>query len=85
MDHFQGKLMLGETPIQQIDKNGIPLHQFDEVRYKEEKYIIIWHPIYDEFVASHCTGECIPFNVLNRVKLIKNSKDSYLNEKKSNV
>ncbi|EOO22981.1 hypothetical protein ICM_06204 [Bacillus cereus BAG1X2-3] len=77
MELFRDKLMLGAIPISQIDKNGFPLCQFDEVRYKEKQYIIIWHPLYNEFVASHYTGEFIRFSVLDKVEYIRNLKKSY--------
>ncbi|AKR13096.1 hypothetical protein AC241_31025 (plasmid) [Bacillus thuringiensis] len=82
MDQFRDKLMLGAIPIHQIDKNGIPLRQFDEEQYIGEQYIIIWHPTYGEFLASHCTGEFIPFNVLDKVEYTKNLKDSYPTKEK---
>ncbi|MED3069640.1 hypothetical protein P4310_29990 [Bacillus thuringiensis] len=82
MDQFRDKLMLGAIPIHQIYKNRIPLSQFDEVQYMGEQYIIIWHPIYGEFLVSHCTGEFIPFNVLDKVEYIKNLKDSHPIKKK---
>ncbi|UYX55708.1 hypothetical protein M3Y14_30950 (plasmid) [Bacillus thuringiensis] len=83
MDQFRDKLMLGAIPIHQIDKNGVPLHQFDEVQYKGEKYIIIWHPMYGEFVASHCNEEFIPFNVLDKVEYTRNLKNPYPTKKKT--
>ncbi|AFQ30512.1 hypothetical protein P4493_32690 [Bacillus thuringiensis] len=76
MDTFRDKLRLGAIDINQNDKNGVFLRQFDEVRYKEEKYIIIWHPIYEEFVASHHTRKFIPYELLNRVEYKKNLKEN---------
>lgn len=74
MNLFRRKLMEGAIPIHQSDQDGTPLRQFDEVLYEGEKYIIIWNPIYEEFVGSHHTGNWIPFLWLNRVKYIKNLK-----------
>ncbi|MEK4841379.1 hypothetical protein [Bacillus sp. FSL L8-0152] len=83
MDQFRDKLMQGAIPIHQIDRNGVPLYQFDEVKYNGEQYIIIWHPMYYQYVASHCTGEFIPFSGLVRVEYIRNLKNSYPAEKRT--
>ena len=40
-------------PIGQSNTSGKSLQQFDEIQYKNETYLIIWHPIYNEFLGSH--------------------------------
>ncbi|WP_254865185.1 hypothetical protein [Bacillus cereus] len=71
---FQQTLKQGAIPINQQDRNGIGLRQFDEVHYQEGSYIIIWHPIEEEFVGSSATGRCVSFSDLANVTYVKNLK-----------
>ncbi|MED1287633.1 hypothetical protein [Bacillus mycoides] len=72
---FQETLNQGAILINQRDRNGIELRQFDEVYYKEANYIIIWHPIEEAFVGSPVTGRYVPFSELANVKFMKNLKE----------
>ncbi|QIW22636.1 hypothetical protein EVG22_24480 [Bacillus thuringiensis serovar andalousiensis] len=74
MDKFQQTLNQGAILINQKDRNGVELRQFDEVYYKEATYIIIWHPIEETFVGSPVTGRYVPFSELVNVKYLKNLK-----------
>ncbi|EJR93116.1 hypothetical protein [Bacillus mycoides] len=71
---FQQKLSQGAIPINQQDKNGIGLRQFDEVHYQEKTYIIIWHPIEETFVGSSPTGKYVSFSDLVKVEYVRNLK-----------
>ncbi|OTX38308.1 hypothetical protein BK709_30415 [Bacillus thuringiensis serovar shandongiensis] len=75
MNKFQQKLNQGSIPINQKDKNGIELRQFDEVHYQERVYIIIWHPVEETFVGSCETGRYLSFSELANVKYVKNLKE----------
>ena len=52
LKQFKEILEKGAIPIGQSDKLGKSLRQFDEIQYENEPYIIVWHPIYNEFVGS---------------------------------
>lgn len=82
MDHvginikkFQQTLNQGAITINQKDRNGIELRQFDEVHYQGSTYIIIWHPIEETFVGSSETGRYVSFPELTNVQYIKNLKE----------
>ncbi|WP_255259313.1 hypothetical protein [Bacillus toyonensis] len=72
---FQQTLNQGAILINQKDRNGVELRQFDEVYYKEDTYIIIWHPMEETFVGSSVTGRYVPFSELTNVKYVKNLKE----------
>ncbi|MGF9814325.1 hypothetical protein [Bacillus toyonensis] len=72
---FQQTLNQGAILINQKDRSGVELRQFDEVYYKEETYIIIWHPMEEAFVGSSVTGRYVPFSELANVKYVKNLKE----------
>lgn len=72
---FQETLNQGAILINQKDRNGVELRQFDEVYYKEDTYIIIWHPMEEAFVGSSVTGRYVPFSELANVKFMKNLKE----------
>lgn len=71
---FQQTLNQGAILINQKDRNGVELRQFDEVYYKDATYIIIWHPIEEAFVGSSVTGRYVPFSELANVRHVKNLK-----------
>ncbi len=77
MKEFREVLMQGAIPIGIADQCGIALRQFDEIQYNQHTYLIIWHPMYDEFVGSHESGEWIPYSKLHHAIFIKNLKDSF--------
>ncbi|MEB9914834.1 hypothetical protein Q2U85_29125 (plasmid) [Bacillus cereus] len=78
----QFKVMLdqGAIPIDLTDQFGKPLRQFDKVQYENELYLIIWHPIYKEFVGSHESGDWISYTDLHQSVWIKNLKEHYASE-----
>ncbi|MGG5741991.1 hypothetical protein [Bacillus cereus group sp. IBL03679] len=78
LKHFKGILDKGAIPIGQSDKLGKPLRQFDKIQYENEMYLIIWHPIYNEFVGSHETGNWISYTDLHKSIWIKNLKESFM-------
>ncbi|MRB61592.1 hypothetical protein GH880_29485 [Bacillus thuringiensis] len=78
---FQQTLNQGAILINQKDRNGVELRQFDEVYYKETTYIIIWHPIEEAFVGSSVTGRYVPFSKLANVQHVKNLKAEKRKEK----
>nr|AAS68355.1 pBt10-like protein [Bacillus thuringiensis serovar galleriae] len=77
LKQFKEMLDQGAIPIDLIDPFGIPLRQFDKVQYKEEFYLIIWHPIYKEFVGSHESGDWIPYTDLHQSVWITNLKEHF--------
>ncbi|MCQ6288979.1 hypothetical protein NPM18_24700 [Bacillus cereus] len=77
LKQFREVLMQGAIPIGIADQCGIALRQFDEIQYNQHTYLIIWHPMYDEFVGSHESGDWIPYAKLHQTKFIKNLKDSF--------
>ncbi|HDW3058309.1 TPA: hypothetical protein RMI67_006252 [Bacillus cereus] len=72
MKQFKEILKKGNVPIGQFDTLGKSLRQFDEIQYKNEIYLIIWHPIYNEFVGSHESGEWISHADLHKSVWIRN-------------
>ncbi|MEC2351411.1 hypothetical protein [Bacillus toyonensis] len=78
---FQKKLNQGAIPINQKDRNGIELRQFDEVHYQGRTYIIIWHPLEETFAGSSSTGRYVSFSDLKNVKYVKNLKKKEKNKK----
>ncbi|MGG5741913.1 hypothetical protein [Bacillus cereus group sp. IBL03679] len=81
ISEFQQKLSQGAISINQHDKNGIGLRQFDEVYYQERTYIIIWHPIEETFVGSSATGKYVSFSDLVKVEYVRNLKEKGTKEK----
>ncbi|MFV1457109.1 hypothetical protein [Bacillus mycoides] len=77
LKQFKEILMQGAIPIGTFDQFGIALRQFDEIQYHHHTYLIIWHPIYHEFVGSHESGDWIPYSELHHAIFIKNLKDSF--------
>ncbi|AMR88709.1 MULTISPECIES: hypothetical protein [Bacillus cereus group] len=77
LKRFKKMLDQGAIPIDLTDHFGTPLRQFDKVRYKNEVYLIIWHPIYREFVGSHESRDCIPYTDLQQFVWIENLKEHY--------
>ncbi|AZJ24839.1 hypothetical protein CT694_36090 (plasmid) [Bacillus wiedmannii bv. thuringiensis] len=77
LKQFKEILMQGAIPIGITDQFGVPLRQFDEIQYQQQVYLIIWHPMYDEFVGSHESGSWIPYSDLHQTTFIKNLKDSF--------
>ncbi len=67
LKQFKEMLDQGAISIGQSDQFGKPLRQFDEVQYGNEVYLVIWHPIYREFVGSHESG--IGFLILIYINL----------------
>ncbi|EEM93005.1 hypothetical protein bthur0013_56370 [Bacillus thuringiensis IBL 200] len=76
---FKEMLDQGAIPIGLTDQFSKPLRQFDEIQYKNEVYLIIWHPIYREFVGSHESGDWIPYTELHQSIWIKNLKEHFVN------
>ncbi|MEW9576689.1 hypothetical protein U9K47_15225 [Bacillus toyonensis] len=72
---FQQTLNQGAILINQKDRYGVELRQFDEVYYKDANYIIVWHPFEEAFVGSSVTGRYVPFSELVNVKHLKNLKE----------
>ncbi|AEA19347.1 hypothetical protein BG08_6372 (plasmid) [Bacillus thuringiensis serovar kurstaki] len=81
MKQFKEMLDQGAISIGQSDQFGKPLRQFDEVQYGNEVYLVIWHPIYREFVGSHESGNWIPNTNLHQSIWIKNLKEHFANKK----
>lgn len=77
LEIFKEILDKGAIPIGQSDELGKPLRQFDQIQYKNETYLIVWHPIYNEFVGSHESGDWISHTDLHKSIWIKNLKDSF--------
>ncbi|MEB8649979.1 hypothetical protein P4G96_14090 [Bacillus cereus] len=71
MKQFNGVLKKGSIPIGQSDMIEISLHQFDEIQYKNETYLIVWHPTYNEFIGSHETEKWISHTNLHQSVWIK--------------
>ncbi|MEB8720116.1 hypothetical protein P4H14_13485 [Bacillus cereus] len=76
---FKEMLDQGAIPIGLTDILGKSLRQFDEIQYENETYLIIWHPIYNEFVGSHESGNWIPYTELHQSIWIKNLKEHFAN------
>ncbi|MEB8676372.1 hypothetical protein P4H08_24255 [Bacillus cereus] len=74
---FKKMLDQGAIPIGLTDQFGKPLRQFDEIQYENEVYLIIWNPIYREFIGSHESGDWIPHNDLPQSIWIKNLKEHF--------
>lgn len=77
LKQFKEMLDKGAIPINLADQLGKPLRQFDKVQYENELYLIIWHPIYKEFVGSHESGDWIPYTDLHQSVWIENLKEHY--------
>ncbi|EOP81043.1 hypothetical protein IGM_05769 [Bacillus cereus HuB4-4] len=77
MKKFKETLMQGAIPIGIADQFGVTLRQFDEIQYHHQTYLIIWHPIYNEFVGSHESENWISYSELNHATFIRNLKDSF--------
>ncbi|WP_103653057.1 hypothetical protein [Bacillus thuringiensis] len=77
MKEFKEILQKGAISIGQFDQTGVPLRQFDLVRYRQHTYLIIWHPIYHEFVGSHESGDWISSKALHDSVYIKNLKECF--------
>ena len=60
MKKFKEILMQDAIPIYQMDQFCTPLREFDEVHYQHKTYLITWHPIYNQFVGCHESGDWIP-------------------------
>ncbi|OUB80909.1 hypothetical protein [Bacillus wiedmannii] len=75
LKHFKEILEKGAIPIGQFDKLGKPLRQFDEIQYENETYLIVWHPMYNEFIGSHESKNWISYIDLHKCIWIKNLKD----------
>lgn len=76
---FKEMLDQGAISIGQTDQFGKPLRQFDEIQYENEVYLVIWHPIYREFIGSHESGDWIPHTDLHQSIWIKNLKEHFAN------
>ncbi|WP_412509968.1 hypothetical protein [Bacillus thuringiensis] len=72
--------MQGAIPIGIVDQFGTSLRQFDEIQYHHQTYLIIWHPIYNEFVGSHESGDWIPYSELHHTTFIKNLKEFFTSQ-----
>ncbi|PFE08055.1 hypothetical protein [Bacillus cereus] len=81
LKHFKEILEKGAIPIGQSDQVGNPLRQFDEIQYENETYLIVWHPIYNEFVGSHESRNWISHTDLHKSIWIKNLKDPFVTER----
>lgn len=77
MQQFKEILMQGAIPIGITDPFGVALRQFDEIQYHHHTYLIIWHPMYNEFVGSHESGDWISYSELHYATFIRNLKDSF--------
>ncbi|MEC2709735.1 hypothetical protein [Bacillus thuringiensis] len=77
LKQFKEILEKGAIPIGKCDKLGKSLRQFDEIQYKDETYLIVWHPVYNEFVGSHESRDWISHTDLHKSVWIKNLKDSF--------
>ncbi|PGQ72848.1 hypothetical protein COA26_20145 [Bacillus cereus] len=82
LKQFKEMLDKGEIYIGQSDRFGKPLRQFDEVQYENEVYLVIWHPIYREFVGSHESGDCISNTNLHQSIWIRNLKEHFAKQNK---
>ncbi|ARV91357.1 hypothetical protein BK727_07610 [Bacillus thuringiensis serovar roskildiensis] len=80
LKQFNEILEKGAIPIGQSDKLGKSLRQFDEIQYKDETYLIVWHPMYNEFVGSHESQDWISHTDLHKAVWIKNLKDYFFLE-----
>ncbi|EEM86142.1 hypothetical protein BK749_21735 [Bacillus thuringiensis serovar vazensis] len=78
LKHFKEILEKGAIPVGQTDKLGKSLRQFDEIQYENEIYLIVWHPIHNEFVGSHESGDWISHTNLHKSIWIKNLKDFFV-------
>ncbi|MDA2638852.1 hypothetical protein PDQ79_30925 [Bacillus cereus] len=78
LKQFKEILEKGAIPIGQSDILGKSLCQFDEIQYDNETYLIVWHPMYNEFVGSHASGKWISSANLHKSIWIKNLKDSFV-------
>ena len=78
MKKFKEILEKGAIPIGQSDTLGKSLRQFDEIQYENETYLIVWHPLNNEFVGSHESGNWISHTDLHKSLWIKNLKDSFV-------
>ncbi|OOR04915.1 hypothetical protein BW897_31775 [Bacillus cereus] len=81
MEQFKEISEKGVIPIGQSDTFGKSLRQFDEIQYENETYLIIWHPIYNEFVGSHESGNWISHIDLHKSVWIKNLKEAFVTKK----
>ncbi|MEC2934016.1 hypothetical protein P9Z28_31050, partial [Bacillus cereus] len=72
LNQFKEMLDKGAISIGQSDQFGKSLRQFDEVQYGNGIYLVIWHPIYMEFVGSHESGDWISNTNLHQAIWIKN-------------
>lgn len=81
LKQFKEILEKGAIPIGQSDTLGTSLRQFDEIQYENEIYLIIWHPIYNEFVASHESGNWISHTDLHKSVWIRNLKEAFVTKK----
>ncbi|TJZ99687.1 hypothetical protein FA950_30120 [Bacillus thuringiensis] len=76
LKQFKEILDKGAIPIGQSDKLGKSLRQFDEIQYENETYLIVWHPMYNEFVGSHESGDWISHTDFHKSVWLTNLKDS---------
>ncbi|EPC8411816.1 hypothetical protein ACR3AM_006303 [Bacillus thuringiensis] len=81
LKQFKEILEQGAIPIGKYDKLGKSLRQFDEIQYEDETYLIVWHPIYNEFVGSHESRDWIAQTDLHKSVWIKNLKDTFSTKK----
>ena len=81
LKEFKQILEKGSIPIGQSDILGKSLRQFDEIQYENETYLIIWHPIYNEFVGSHESGNWISHTDLHKAVWIRNLKEAFVTKK----
>ncbi|MGR5897557.1 hypothetical protein ACT7C8_01320 [Bacillus cereus] len=82
LKQFKEILEKGSIPIGQSDIFGKSLRQFDEIQYENETYLIIWHPIYNEFVGSHESGNWISHTDLHKAVWIRNLKEAFVTKNK---